>query len=187
MAFLIRFVFLVEVHLCLVSQFGTSKNKWTLLTRSRTGSQYFLCKIISNWKEKHIMLTVYRWLVLKEKVSRVCTDHQKGVVTEWVTWECGEVGIMLDDGAAIWLPATLTLLSGEIPACSNRVWTLHKAPQSHIHPTAQRLQRDSLWKWDTGGHSHDFISMWLEANPHALWCDLLILWTILWYIWEVRV
>lgn len=132
------------------------------------------------------MLTVYKWL-LKVKVSRVCTDHQKGIVTERVTRECGEVCVMLEDGAAVWLPAALTFLSSEIPACSHRVQTLPKTPEGHIHPTAQRLQRDSIWKWHTGGDSHEFISMRLEVNLHAQWGNLLILWTGLWYISEVRV
>lgn len=42
------------------------------------------------------MSTVYKQY---EKVNRDSTDHQKGVVTERVARQRGEVGIMLEDGA----------------------------------------------------------------------------------------
>lgn len=166
--YLALFPFLNYPCVYLDSQSGTFMDKYELpgQTKSNTSKEKQNTKLISYWNNKHIMTTL-----------RVNTDHQNGVVTERVTWQCGEVGIMLEDGTVVWMPAALTPLCRGIPSCSHRVQTLHKVPQGDIHPTAQRLQRNSLWKRDTRWHNS------LTRNKtHAQQCTPLILWTIIWYI-----
>lgn len=43
---------------------------------------------------------------------------------------------MVEDSAAIRLPATLTIQSTEIPASGHGVWAVQETPQSHIHRAA---------------------------------------------------